>query len=262
MNSCTRMRAAPRPDGSVAMRARRRWPPRIGWASRALALAAIALMLDGCAWLPPRTAAAPAATITAPTPAATTPPVAEIRGGVDSTPTSAALPPSKVPDKPASRRPLPSGVHETLAPSEVGYYMDVLQGRLSQLLGVDARIQRRGDDIGVAILYAAGFEPGTARVSATGRAQLKPLAEALATFRLTLLAVHVRGDDAGAASAPLGSQRTAAVARYLTDSGVAAKRVVSGSGAVNRLPVVDASPGGVRLEVELTPLTAAHTSTL
>jgi outer membrane protein OmpA-like peptidoglycan-associated protein len=254
---------APPPEPRAAVRADRCSRARAHIALPALA-AAVTLALGGCSWLRPHAAAAPAASAAPVKPDFAPPTSAEDPAGADSPAANAPLQRNKSPEKLAARRSPPGSAHEMLAASDVGYYMDVLQGRLTQLLGSEARIERRGEDIVVTIAYATGFELGKAKLSSAGRAQLKPLAATLTTFHSTLLSIRVRGEepDSAVTGGVLGTQRTAAVARCLSEGGIAGRRIVTGGGALNRLPVADLVPGSVRLELGLTPITAASASTL
>ena len=63
------------------------------------------------------------------------------------------------------RKALGSGGRNALGPTDVGYYMDVLQGRLTQEIGKDGRIERRGDSI--VLLLPAGFDYRGSAISRT-----------------------------------------------------------------------------------------------
>jgi outer membrane protein OmpA-like peptidoglycan-associated protein len=218
------------------------------------------LLVGGCGVLhhaPPKPAPLPEAAPAQPEPAPTVAAVPE--------PPPAPVPsPPRKPDKAPPKKPAPAA-HEALGVADVGYYMDVLQGHLMQVVGSSARIERRGDDILLSLPYIAGFEPGTAKLSAAGRARLKPLAEALATFRLTMMSVRVRGEEEGPAgsAAALKAQRIGALARYFADAGVAARRISTAIAGLGRPPITEASAvDRLQLEFELTPLVATDASAL
>jgi outer membrane protein OmpA-like peptidoglycan-associated protein len=151
---------------------------------------------------------------------------------------------------------------DSLAPSEVGYYLDVLQGRLKQVARQGVGVGRRGDRIVLTFLVRAGFEPGGAQISPGMREILKPLSKGLVEYRKTFLSVRIRPEEAGpAASNPrLAEQRALSVARFLVESGVASKRVVvAGVGArADQATAVKAGPENpVRIELEIEPIVHA-----
>lgn len=233
-------------------------PSSVAALARALVLA---VLLGGCSWMHAKPPAPPPAVVVAP---AEPPPDTTLAATPDAVPPIVPSQPKKPPERSPPKRPV-AGEHEALGVADIGYYMDVLQGHLMQVVGKVARIERRGDDILVSVPYAAGFEPGSAKLTVAGRARLKPLAEALATFRLTMLAVQLRGDEASpaAASLPLASQRVSAVARYLSDAGIAGRRITTPAGAPLRPPATEASAvDRLQIELELTPLVAANASAL
>src|SRR5689334_3338781 len=108
------------------------------WRMRALVALAIALAVAGCAQvrsrLPQRTVRnKPPATAPARPP--TTVPAPK-------TPFLVLAPGNLERDRNRVRRALADGDHDALAPGDVGYYLDVLQGRLRQL---DVPTVRRGN---------------------------------------------------------------------------------------------------------------------
>jgi outer membrane protein OmpA-like peptidoglycan-associated protein len=119
----------------------------------------------------------------------------------------------------------PSG--ESLAPADVGYYMDVLQGRLKQAMG-NIGIGRQGDRIALDLTGRMTFAPGSTQPSAGNHAILASLSKVLVEYRMTLVSVRVRADDPAthAIDARLSEQRAQAIANDLAAAGVGLKRIV------------------------------------
>ena len=215
--------------------------------SKSLVLVAILFALGACAPLHPR---APARK-----PPARNPDVAVTTiSGV------AVLDPGNYQqDKNRLKLTLAGNSSDSLAPSEVGYYLDVLQGRLKQVAGQNVGVGRRGNHLAVVLSIRAGFEPGGAQISAGLREMLSPLSKALVEYRKTFLAVRIRPEDAGTSTSNprLAEQRALAVARYLVESGIASKRiVVAGDGArTDEAAAVKAGPENpVRIELQIEPV--------
>ena len=209
---------------------------------RALALAVFLLALAACASQPKRvpimrppvktTRSVPAA----PAPARTPAPVITVSESR-----------SYEQEKIRSKLALSKNSRDSLASSEVGYYMDVLQGRLKQVAGKSMGIARHGDRIVIDLSDRAGFEPGSAQIKPGIREILTPLSKVLVEYRKTLLSVRVRADDTGAhaSNQQLAEQRALALAHYLSDLGVSDKRIVTGGvGSENR----------VRVELQVEPV--------
>lgn len=133
-----------------------------------------------------------------------------------------------------------------LQPDEVGYYMDVLTGRLRQVAGAGVGLSRRADRLVLAFAGRFIDDAGRAQADAGTQAQLAPLAQVLAEYRKVRIAVRI-GDgandtiDGRADTAPCA----AAIAQGLRQAGVAAARV-------------ETRPGGAhdcaRIELELAPI--------
>src|SRR5215467_4875885 len=140
---------------------------------------------------------APATLASPPASATDTPPadgadaanVAEPAASADATRGSGAPAIELRRDPPASKgkKPTqPSGSREAaLASGDVGYYMDVLQGELTQAVGRDARIERRGSSI--VLLLPSGFDVDSAQLSLAGRRAMRQLAAILSEYRLTIV---------------------------------------------------------------------------
>ncbi len=112
---------------------------------------------------------------------------------------------------------------EALAPADVGYYMDVLQGRLKQAGGKSLAVGRSGDRIKVALPHVE-FDADNAQLNDGVRDALTPVAKVLAEYRKVLVSVLLR-TTATPADAGLDAKRAQAVLQYLSTAGVAAQRI-------------------------------------
>ena len=142
---------------------------------------------------------------------------------------------------------------DALAPGDVGYYMDVLLGRLRQLPGVECR--RRDDQIIVAFSGRFELVAGHAQADAELRATLAALAQVLIEYRKTLVSVQVGASRPGAAPDETLAQRSVqAAAQVLASSGLASKRIATataaGAGAGAAAAATDA-PSGARVPLDM-----------
>ncbi|MDE1961617.1 MAG: hypothetical protein KGI64_05205 [Xanthomonadaceae bacterium] len=115
---------------------------------------------------------------------------------------------------------------DSLSASEAGYYLDVLQGRLVQVLGADTKLSRTADRIGIDLAHRLKFDTRSPWLDAAGCRVLEPLARALVEFRKTVIAVKVGVDGAGREAETLAERRAGAVAECLASAGVISKRIV------------------------------------
>jgi outer membrane protein OmpA-like peptidoglycan-associated protein len=160
-------------------------------------------------------------------------------------------------DKSRIKQELASNSRDSLAPADVGYYMDVLNGRLKQVATDNFTVARQGDRLVLDLSERTNFEPGSTQVTPVTRAALAPISKALVEYRMTLLSLRVRGDDSSAkvGSSRPAEQRALAVARYLTGSGVASKRIVIIGANPDRAPTADAESGdSARIELQIEPI--------
>jgi outer membrane protein OmpA-like peptidoglycan-associated protein len=134
---------------------------------------------------------------------------------------------------------------DALPAADVGYTLDVLQGRLRQLGGARAGVVRRGQRLVVDLSRAITFVPGKSQPE--GGALLAPLGKLLGDYRQVLVTVRV----APAGDARLGLARAMALAQALADAGVAKKRIVV-AGTTGARPAT-----GPRIELELDPVVRA-----
>lgn len=125
-------------------------------------------------------------------------------------------------------RALTQNPREALAPADVGYYLDVLEGRLEQSAGVGIARYRQGDRRRIELKLRARFESGSAGIEARLGALLKRLAAVLIEYRKTLIGVRmcVGGSGSEGVDPKLAGQRAMAVAHRLIDAGVAVNRIV------------------------------------
>ena len=148
---------------------------------------------------------------------------------------------------------------DSLPSSEVGYYMDVLQGRLTQMAGNNVGVDRHGDGIVLDLSSRSGFETGSAQISPGFSEILTSLSKVLGEYRMTLVSVHIGADGADAhATSPLAGLRAQAVAHYLAKAGVADKRIVIVRSDPNDPPVAVAhEKNGTRVEMQIEPIVRA-----
>jgi len=157
------------------------------------------------------------------------------------------------------RKALGSGGRNALGPTDVGYYMDVLQGRLTQEIGKDGRIERRGDSI--VLLLPTGFDFDSSQLNPAGRQMMRALSGILVEYRLTVVSVQIRGIDSGVhgANSLLASDRAEAFSKYLAEAGIAGRRIAT-AGEGSKLPAIPGvgdQPDGIRVELQLSPIVAA-----
>jgi outer membrane protein OmpA-like peptidoglycan-associated protein len=145
--------------------------------------------------------------------------------------------------------PAPANNGDSLAPADVGYYMDVLQGRLKQVMG-NIGISRKGDRIVLDLTSRMTFGAGSTQLGAGDHAILAPLSKVLVEYRMTLVSVRVCAADPAthAIDARFSEQRAQAIANDLTEDGVGPKRIlIAGVGTDNR----------VHVELSLEPIVSA-----
>lgn len=151
-----------------------------------------------------------------------------------------------------------------LAPDEVGYYMDTQEARLIQLLrGSDMAAERLQDSFEFTLIEA--FATDSNRLLEPARQRLAPVARVLAEYDRTRIAIHGHTDDRGDESynQALSVRRAAAVADFLREHGVAARRLfVVGFGETRPIADNDTASGRARnrrVELLVEPLVAPST---
>ena len=140
--------------------------------------------------------------------------------------------------------------------AEVGYYLDVLLGRLKQRLGPDVGVARHGQHIVIVMPASASFPIGGTALTPALRSKLAPLAQVLVEYRRVLVSVYVRPDASviGASNPRLAEQRTRVIAAYLGGAGVDARRVLQAPAAAPRPGTGAPSRGTGRIEIQLEPV--------
>jgi outer membrane protein OmpA-like peptidoglycan-associated protein len=131
---------------------------------------------------------------------------------------------------------------------DVGYYLDVLQGRLQQSVDPAVIVSRASDSIVLDFSRRVGFTSGAAQLDDANRAVLMPLSKTLAEYRMTLVSIRVSVDDDSAGARSLAQQRAAAIAHALEESGIVATRIKMS------VPEGVARDGDAHVEIELEPV--------
>jgi outer membrane protein OmpA-like peptidoglycan-associated protein len=160
-------------------------------------------------------------------------------------------------DKNRIKLALAKNSHDALGPTEVGYYMDVLQGRLKQIAGKDFGVVRQADYVILDMSFQPGFERGSVQLDSSVRDALKPLSKVLVEYRMTLVSLQVHADDSGYQSvkAGLAGRRAQALAHALVESGISGKRVViAGSNSSDQAENNSRAEGQLRVEMRLEPI--------
>jgi len=164
---------------------------------------------------------------------------------VEEAKTAVAAHPSSKPH--AGKKPSSAATEKNTAlpAREVGYYLDVLQGRLQQQLDSGVIIGRQHDSIVLDFSRRLSFMPDSAQLDDVDRGLLQPLVKILEEYRAALVSVRVSADDDAPPARKLAQQRAAVIARALAEAGVAAARVVT------VVPTAPARDEGTHVEVAL-----------
>ena len=151
-----------------------------------------------------------------------------------------------------AKRDLAKSDRDSLSASEAGYYLDVLQGRLLQVLGADTKLSRTADRIGIDLAHRVQFDASSPWLDAAGCRVIEPLARALAEFRKTVIAVKVGADGSDRKAEMLAERRAGAVAECLAHSGVISKRIVIVvTRSASATSAANAATDALELDVEL-----------
>jgi outer membrane protein OmpA-like peptidoglycan-associated protein len=165
--------------------------------------------------------------------------------------------PTKHPALPASEKgtvnaPPAKDRNDLLAAAEVGYYIDVLQGRLQQSLDPGIIVSRDGQSIVLDLSRRLTFaDADAAALDDASRDKLAQVARVLTEYHSTVVLVRVNASDEERASLMLAGQRAQAVVRCLVQSGVSEKRIAIA------VPSVDPRAHQPYVEVRLDPLVRA-----
>ena len=219
-------------------------PPREARAARmwlhVLICAAAACALGSCAQ--PRTRSAPA-------------PVVELPPA-----TAAAAPAPALASPKAKAQPKTVNVAKktpaAIPATEVGYYMDVMQGRLKQAAAADAAITRIGNRIVVASSARFDSAAGHLQVDGERNASVAALAKVLVEYRNTRVTVQVRSVDSETHDAVSVQACAQALTRYLQSAGVAAEQLVDAELA-RATPARTTTAAAAHFEVTIEPVVRA-----
>lgn len=141
-----------------------------------------------------------------------------------------------------------SAGQQSLAPEEVGYFIDVHEARLRQVLaGTSVQMRRVSGRLLLTIPGNLSFDTNSAKVAEAMRPVLDNIAAVLVEFDKTLVSVHGYTDDRGDAAynQTLSERRAVAVALFLARNGVAKQRLV-GIGYGEERPVIDSDTEAAR----------------
>lgn len=229
-------------------------PRRRARASVAWPVLLLAALLSACAGkqarpiIPNPVVVMPAPT---PTPARPTPRPAPVV-------TPAPAPPRNFDQEKARRKAeLARNPQGSLAPAEIGYYLDVLLGRIKQHTGKNVLATRQGERIVITFPARVGFDVGSVALTPGLRQSLAPLSRVLVEYRRVLVTVRVSADQSviGANNPRLTDQRAQAIQTSLLATGLPAKRLLIAPSPLNR--PAPAKPGIVargRIEIVLEPV--------
>lgn len=148
---------------------------------------------------------------------------------------------------------------DALPAEDVGYYIDVLQGRLKQVAStqVGVVVGRQGNDLILDLSARLDFDAGSAVTTPAIREMLSPIAKVLVEYRMMLVVVNASPDDLadGEPDIRLVEQRALAIARHLADAGVAPSRIVVAGSSATRLSDSHTLPQTrTHLEIHLEPI--------
>lgn len=152
-----------------------------------------------------------------------------------------------------------------LPADRIGYFLDVHEGRLRQVLaGTQIHMQRIGEQLLLTIPGRLSFETDSAKVEEAAQPVLGDIAAVLLEFDRTLVSVLGHTDDRGDAdyNQALSERRAVAVARILAQNGIARERLV-GIGYGQQRPVIEngsekARTTNRRIEILIEPIVASR----
>ncbi len=152
-----------------------------------------------------------------------------------------------------------------IAGAGVGSYMDKQEKELRERTrGTGIEVKREGDDIALNLPSGISFDFNSAQVKPEFRPALDQVAQTLASYQSTYVAVAGHTDSVGSDSVNqrLSEQRATAVADYLAYQGVNRARLTT-RGYGKNFPVApnDTDAGRAqnrRVEIKLTPVTEGN----
>lgn len=210
-------------------------PPRLDALTR-IGVFAGALALCACAAHRPK----PAPVQSAPAPVVVAPP-AEAAGEPKKIAKPHAKPSTANTAAPAKKTP------EPLQLADVGYYMDVMQGRLKQLSSAGVEVTRTGNGLVATLDVSFAANAGRLDVDAEHNPSLAAIAKVLNEYRQTHVAARVRDDAA------LGTAGEQALVRYLQNAGVAPEQLPTTPLPAARLEKPP-SAGSAHVELDIQPV--------
>ena len=219
---------------------------------------AVTLALAACSWPETKPESKPAEPVKQPR----TPPPVRRDSAQEPGLQVAVLDPADYADaKAGHKQALLNASENPLGGDDIGYYMDIQEARLIQVLRNESvGIKREGDNITLNVPGGITFGSNSARIKADAHGALSAIAEVLGEYQNTQVSIYGHTDDAGEAdyNQKLSEQRALSVAQYLVDAGVNKKRIVI-IGHGESLPVVSnaTSEGRAqnrRIELQLEPV--------
>ena len=118
---------------------------------------------------------------------------------------------------------------DVLDTSEVGYYIDILEARLTQQVRDDSvSIKREGSTFTLLIAGSDAFDSNQSQLKPGVQDALASITGVLEEYRNTQISIFGHTDDSGEEeyNQKLSERRAQSVARYLIDGGIAAQRIV------------------------------------
>src|SRR5690606_23420033 len=100
---------------------------------------------------------------------------------------------------------------------QVGYYMDVQEARLRQVVSANVRVVRLNERVILSLPGRLSFDVGSAALSPAAIEALSGVARVLGEYRFSVVSLHGHTDNSGDASINdrLSRDRALAVAQYL-----------------------------------------------
>lgn len=155
-------------------------------------------------------------------------------------------------DKTLLKGKLANSQRDSLLPGEVGYYLDVLQGRIKQTMGPGIVLGRGYDRIVLDLSRLISFGPGQSSMDRASRQSLALLIPVLREYRKTLVSLRIRAEDGSRSARQLAHSRARAVARFLVESGLQQQRILISD--LTPSQAEPTSPPNVHVEMQLEPI--------
>lgn len=150
---------------------------------------------------------------------------------------------------------------DALRTSEVGYYLDILEARLTQQVRHDSvDITRQGTTFTLLIAGSDAFDSNQSQLKPGVQDALNSITGVLEEYSNMQICIYGHTDDSGEEeyNQELSERRAGSVARHLVDGGIAAKRIVIIGYGESRPSVTNSTAEGRgrnrRIELLLEPL--------